>query len=347
MGFKINVVSTAVKKGKGGISTALVGYKESDYFSCFDVSFLCSHDESHKLLLFFNVAKNIVTDSNKDSVYWFHCAQWVSLIRKLSLAVLVKLKRRKVFFHFHSAKISDYFNSKWKLFLIGIMLRFADGIVVLTPWWRELFLNEFPFMDGKIHVSPNPLDSKLEQAARNLEVRSCSDKVRILAMSRLVKDKGFQSVIKALEFLPDNYELVIAGDGPYESALRSLVLECGFIDRVTFLGWVPYEEKSELLKKCDVFCLPSKFDSFGMCFIEAMAFGMPVVALNYQATPDVVLNGKTGILCDSSAASEIANAVLYCVNNKIEMGKQCKSYVLKKYISDHVSSDLISFFKSS
>ncbi|ALO35119.1 hypothetical protein CMT41_10610 [Colwellia sp. MT41] len=344
MKTKICVVSTSIKSGKGGISTALVGYQQSSVLNKNSIEYLCSHDDKNKFKLFLSVVKHIIFDRKKDVMYWFHCAQWLSLTRKFTLAVLAKLRGHKIFFHFHSPIIADYFESSWKRQLLKVMLLLSDGIIVLTPWWEKQFLKYYPFLEKRIFIAPNPLDSELLIAANTTKVISSSEQVKILSMARLIEGKGFQHVIKAMSYLPANYELHIAGDGPYENALRKLVDKLHLNERVFFLGWVSYEKKSSIYQQADVFCLPSKYDSFGMCYIEAMAYGVPIVALNYQAIPDVVPNGKAGILCDSSEPEEVAKAILQCCLHKVEMGAVGKQHVLQYFSPDKISRGLLGFF---
>lgn len=340
----IKIVSTKIKSGKGGISTALIGYQQSKRFNEQNAEYLCSHDEKNKLILFFSVIKSFFLNRDKETVYWFHCARWLSLSRKFTFALLAKSKGHKVVFHFHSAKMSDYLESNWKSKLLKIMLLSSDGIVVLTPWWKQVFLKRYPFLKNNIFVAPNPLDAELRLAASEPKIDNHSEKISILSMSRLVEGKGFQYVIRSLLYLPDNYELFIAGDGPYETTLKALVDELKLNDRVIFTGWLSYAKKREIYLKADLFCLPSKYDSFGMCYIEAMAYGVPVVALNYQAIPDVVPDGVAGILCNEDDPFELAQAMLACFRQRKEMSSAAKKYVISEFCPEKISQGVFGFF---
>nr|WP_301337866.1 glycosyltransferase family 4 protein [Vibrio rotiferianus] len=147
-------------------------------------------------------------------------------------------------------------------------------------------------------------------------------KLRLLSMARLVEGKGVELVIKGLACLPDDVELTIAGDGPMKPELEKLAEALGVQNRVTFVGWVDTEQKSQLLKEADIFCLPSEYDSFGMVFIEAMAYSLPVIAFGWGPITDVV-TPETGVALDSNLDEQLfAQAVCHIKGNYASyMGK--------------------------
>ncbi|WP_165419421.1 glycosyltransferase family 4 protein [Corallincola spongiicola] len=346
--FRLNIVSTKVKTGRGGISTALIGYMESKWLAEIKARHLVSHDCESKLIIFVKAIFSIFSDKEDNSVYWFHCAQWLSIFRKFILAVFAKLRNHKVYFHFHSYNTVDYIECPVRSRLLSGVLRLSDGVIVLTPWWEKLFLDRYSFLRGKIFVSPNPIDQILERAAKErkvLDTKRDNRVIRILAMSRLVDNKGFEVVIQALCHLPHCFKLTIAGDGPCMTRLKELVSRNGLHDRVEFLGWVNYSEKQTLLRSSDIFCLPSKYDSFGMGFIEAMSYSLPVVALAHQSTPDVVPNGVAGILVNEGTPEVLARAIVSSYERRSEFGKAGREYVLDKFNPDDVTYRVLNFLK--
>ncbi|PTB88304.1 hypothetical protein C9928_06600, partial [Pseudidiomarina aestuarii] len=112
-------------------------------------------------------------------------------------------------------------------------------------------------------------------------------------------------------------------------------------DRITFLGWIYYEQKLELLKSCHIFCLPSRYDSFGMGYVEAMSAGMPVVALHREAIPDVVKHGETGILTHDAEPSSLAEAITHCYQHREKLGTAAKQHVLESFDADAIVNHLI------
>lgn len=342
----IYIVSTEIQQGKGGISTALVALREADTMRQEDMCFVSSHSGKNKVKKFFAAFFELATNARRGDLIWLHCGNWFSILRKLIVSFVPKCKGAKIVFHFHAQSMDDYLDSIFVRAILRLLCYYADGIVVLTPWWRERFVTVFPELINKIAVVANPLDKALtKEAKKPLAEKSDTKGIELLAMSRLVEGKGFEAVIACVAQLPENYRLTIAGDGPLLKTLVKQTASLNLQSRVKFLGWVDYNQKLQVLGQHDIFLLPSKYDSFGMGYIEAMAFGLPVVALNNKATPDVVVNGVTGVLCNSDKAAELAAAVTHCTAVRHAMGREGKKHVLFAFGIDVISKQVMTYFK--
>lgn len=343
----IYCVSTKLQHGKGGISTALAGFFESEVLQQHGITFVASHSGTQKGKDFIQAISYLAKHVGDEDVVWLHCGNWFSILRKFLLALVAKAKGAKVVFHFHAQDMDRYLDNSALHFFIKQLCRFADGIIVLTPWWKKRFVEAISGLQIKYLVLPNPLDESLFNAAVSTSKNTVSDGyVHLLAMSRLVPGKGFEASIRALSLLPENYRLTIAGDGPLLDTLKALSNSLGLDHRIKFVGWVNYEQKNTVLQAHHIFLLPSSYDSFGMGFVEAMAHGLPVVALNLKATPDVVLNDTTGILCETEQAEELAAAVISCVGRLEVMGPACKKHVLTAFNKEKLAHEALCFFES-
>ncbi|PMP07278.1 hypothetical protein BCS94_09945 [Vibrio breoganii] len=342
------IVSTKIGVGKGGISTALLGYIESRALNDnFRVCEVTSHLGNSRISPMLSSAIKLATDCKKNDIVWLHCGPWFSMVMKFLLGLIAKVKGGKVVVHLHSPTLDSYLDSWFMRKFLASLFFISDGIIVLTPWWKERLQKRFIHLTNKIYVSNNPLDSKILDMAREPKLSIDSNKVdtKLLAMARLAVDKGFEEVLDTMVLLPSSYSLTIAGDGPLLKSLSDKAVSLGIEDRVEFLGWVEYENKREILESHDVFILPSKYDSFGMGFIEAMAAGLPVVALDYLAISDVVPNKVAGVLVDRNDPSILASAVIDCSKNKDLYGIAGKKYVSNKFNNESISQKLVSYFK--
>lgn len=337
------IVSTAVKVGKGGISSALVGFIESKCIKQYGFRLISSHYESEKKAAYKKAKSALCDEVTAQDDVWLHCGPWLSMFRKWRLAKIAKQRGAHVFFHFHSPKVERYLDSKIGRWLITQMLLTADGLIVLTPWWKRKVETALPRLKCPVAVIGNPL-GQLFQSAPTCEVSSEGQSATptILTMARLVPEKGVADVIRALTHLP-NYNLKIAGTGPELPHLQEMVEQLSLTNRVEFLGWVGYDDKRAIMEAADVFCLPSRYDSFGMAFIEAMAMGLPVVAIRQGAVPDVVLDGKTGILVDNSNAQTLQKAITVAVANKEDFGNAGRTWVQAEYDNELLAQRLLTF----
>ena len=345
----VYVVTTRPGEGRGGISSALAGFLEVLGKSGVDTQLVESHREHDRWRAFFHATMTLARAPLEGRVVWLHCGPWVSTLRKFLLGAIAKTRGATVLFHLHSPTLSDYLAVPWKRALLGPLVRLADGVLVLTPWWQELIEEAIPELVGRVCTCPNPLNSVLEDLAREpLEEcsvhRSAEAPVRILSLARLIPEKGIDNVVKALALLDPRFHLTVAGDGPHREALERLVAELGLCDRVEFLGWISGERKIEWLRSSDVYCLPSRYDSFGMTFIEAMASGLPVVALNREAIPDVVPNQVAGILLDTDSPSSLAGAIEEAYQARVAMGLAGRRHVLKSFSQEGISLRLLMCF---
>ncbi|MFC0445709.1 glycosyltransferase family 4 protein [Pseudidiomarina halophila] len=341
------IVSTAVKVGKGGISSALVGFTQSRVLQKYGFRTVSSHSENQKRRLFLSAYRTLRKEVTPEDTAWLHCGPWLSLFRKWLLALAVKRSGGKVIYHFHSAKMEAYLLSRWGRLLIRLMLRSADGVLVLTPWWQRLFERKLGPLNCPIAVIGNPLGVELENIAHQPAIdKQTGGEINILAMARLLEQKGVADVIHALKRLPEYYVLTVAGSGPHEDELKQQVKKLQLSSRVKFLGWVDYDKKLAVIEQADVFCLPSRYDSFGMGFIEAMAAGLPVVALRQGAVPDVVLDDETGVLVNDVSPATLAVAIQKAYANRAQFAHNGKQHVLKNYVSETLAESFIQFNES-
>jgi phosphatidylinositol alpha-1,6-mannosyltransferase len=142
----------------------------------------------------------------------------------------------------------------------------------------------------------------------------------VLTISRLAdRYKGHDVLVRALaavrERVPD-VEWVVVGDGPLRAELEALARSHGLADSVRFLGAASDEERDAWLRRADVLAMPSRLpgpgragEGFGIVYLEAGAFGKPVVAGNVAGAVDAVLEGESGLLVDPTDAAAVAEAI--------------------------------------
>ena len=135
----------------------------------------------------------------------------------------------------------------------------------------------------------------------------------LLTVSRLVEYKGIQRVIEAmpriLHEIP-NTRYVVVGDGGYRDELSRLAQESPARDAIVFLGSVTDAQKFACYDRCAVFVMPSEEEGFGIVFLEANAFGKPVIGGDVMGVPEAIVNGETGLLVDPYDVDAIADAVI-------------------------------------
>jgi glycosyltransferase involved in cell wall biosynthesis len=134
---------------------------------------------------------------------------------------------------------------------------------------------------------------------------------RILFVSRLAKDKRIEVIIRAMRGLGQiNAHLVLVGIGDDEDRLRRITSELGLEDRVHFLGFVPEKDLPALYRASDLFAIASECEVQSIPTLQAAATGLPIVAADAAALPELVTTGVNGFLVAPGNPSAMATAVL-------------------------------------
>jgi phosphatidylinositol alpha-1,6-mannosyltransferase len=140
----------------------------------------------------------------------------------------------------------------------------------------------------------------------------------IVCVSRMVSRKGQDTLVKALpavlESIP-SARLVLVGDGPARRRVERLVRRLGVGGSVVFAGRVPWVETPAYYDAGSVFCMPTRTRLFGLepealgiCYLEAAATGLPVIAGDSGGAPDAVLDEVNGLVVDGRDVPAVARA---------------------------------------
>jgi glycosyltransferase involved in cell wall biosynthesis len=150
---------------------------------------------------------------------------------------------------------------------------------------------------------------------------------------------GLEYLIEAFSRLVDNYKhlrLVLIGDGRIRPQLEALVRSLKISQFVSFLGAVPNDEVAKHLKEIDIFVMPSigQGEIFGVAAVEAMATGLPVVASRVGGLPEVVDDGRTGILVEPESVDALKKGIEFYILSaelRLKHGQQGRQKVEKQY----------------
>ncbi len=117
--------------------------------------------------------------------------------------------------------------------------------------------------------------------------RKTTGEKTIITVARVSKDKNLDDFCRV-----PGYRKIVVGDGPYLNTLKTKYPD------VEFAGYIPHNRLKDIYTEAQVFVFPSKFDTFGLVILEAMACGLPVVGYNVPSPKDIIQDGVTGYLGD-------------------------------------------------
>jgi phosphatidylinositol alpha 1,6-mannosyltransferase len=133
-----------------------------------------------------------------------------------------------------------------------------------------------------------------------------TDRPLILHVNRLSEEKRVNVLLDAVPRMQTQAHVALAGSGPAEADLRAQVERLNIGDRVSFLGFVRDGDLLALRRSSEIFTIPSEADLQSISTMEAMACGLPVVAANAYALPELVHHGKNGFLFQPGNSEEMA-----------------------------------------
>lgn len=178
---------------------------------------------------------------------------------------------------------------------------------------------------------------------------------RILFVGRLVARKGVGRLLEALTRIVDRpWRLEIVGFGPERDPLERRAVTLGIADRVEFLGQVTSGELVAAYRRASCFVLPATLDEradtegLGVVLLEAMSFGVPVVATRRGGIVDIVDDGRTGILVedDPAAIARGIAGVLDDPGRALSLGEAGRSCVRERFGWDSIVDRLEAVYRS-
>jgi len=210
----------------------------------------------------------------------------------------------------------------------GTVIKNAEWIAANSTYTRSL-LEEWKLPCDRIKIVHPPIaEEAIRHSSNSNGVHGATHELRLVSLCRLVKGKGIHLVLRALGILDTKripFQYVVGGEGAERPFLEALVDELGLRNRVRFAGYVNGEDKWTLLQNSDVFVLPSRFEGFGIAFIEAAAFGLPAVGTRDAGIPEAVLDGETGVLVAPDSPEDLAEALTFFYRNPEKMAQMGKA----------------------
>ncbi|WP_334078936.1 glycosyltransferase [Microbulbifer sp. M83] len=233
------------------------------------------------------------------------------------------------------SRLGHYYNLKYYRhsdYWLGISRGICDHLVRGGMPAERVFL--IPNFADEAEVEPLPRDS----------FDTPTDRPLLLAAGRLHTNKGFDTLLQALEKVPDAI-LWLAGTGPEEESLKAMCRELGLDERVRFLGW--REDVTALMRTADLFICPSRHEGLGSVIMEAWAHGCPVVATDSQGPGELIESGVTGVVTPVDQPGPLADAIAGLVSDEAgrrQLSEAGRSHYWSRFSRAVVVGQYLEFF---
>jgi len=229
----------------------------------------------------------------------------------------------------------------------------ASRIIANSYATKKTLLREAPWLDpDRVEVIYNGIDTTLFDSKPGKDIR---DELKIDRKAPLIGFVGQLDERKGIIYLLEAFKsvskqipkakLLLVGEGNLKGFIQNWVGENGLTEKVILTGF--REDIPDVMRSIDLLALPSLWEGFGIVLIEAMASGKPVVATRTSNIPEVVRDGKTGLLVKPRDSEELAGAIIKLLEEEDlaeEMGRRGREWVKERFTLERMLDQLENLF---
>lgn len=252
---------------------------------------------------------------DRPDIVHLHMSYKGSFQRKYAIHKLCRKFGIKDIIHLHGSEFEKWFyemdpNTQEK---IRKLLRECEAFIVLGEKWNHTIKKIEPLtntvvVSNTIHIPEERMEWKNEI-------------FQVLFLGVLIKRKGVSDLIKAIKILADSQKcnkihFVIAGTGIEEQHLKEECKKFNLEEYITFAGWTSGEKKEYLLKNSQLLVLPSYNEGLPIAILEAMSYGVPIIATDVGDISSAVREAENGYLISPGDCKKLADTINQIANHK-------------------------------
>lgn len=321
-------------KVKGGIAAVISGYRGSVLEKDYNIIYVESYQDGSKCDKFIKAVKGYVhfvkvLFAEKPDLVHIHSSFGPSFYRKLPYIYMAKWRKIPIINHIHGSEFDKLYTNAGvkKQRLVETVWGKCDRFIVLSEAWKEKFSCIVPKEKMEVIENYSRLQPKTDRSVCNHQV---------LFLGAINPMKGCLDIVDVVCKLKKTFpmiKMVIAGDGEMEP-VKNKAKEKNVLENIVFPGWVRDKEKDELLRKSDIFFLPSYTEGMPMSVLDAMGYGLPIISTNVGGIPRLVKEGSNGRLYEPGDASGMAEGIGELLINKeqrVSYGNMSRKIVEESY----------------
>ena len=286
---------------------------------------------------FLSLARTINRYLTKNKIKYLH----THLFKSDLLAVMVKkLFNRKIILlstkHGYEEKYcSNYHHYKGSIkynlyyFISKYLLANIDKQVAVSKAMSDLYY-QLKLTPERLKFIHHGINIKaLLQADNNTQYRFGDQQLIILGRIEEVKGHTylFEALPEVIKVFPE-LRLLVIGNGTQQQLLQQQAVSLGIEKNILFMGF--QQNPYSFMANSDILVTPSLYESFGLVFIEAFAMRLPVIAFDAPAANEIISNGTTGLLVPVYNSAELADKIIYLLQNPAER-KHLADAAFEKY----------------
>jgi len=266
-------------------------------------------------------------------------------INIIIIAFIIKIFKRKTktVLFIHGDDVWNDERYRKKKFYDRFFLQYIDHIASVSEFTANIMAREFALPLDKFTFLPNAVDpiSSIPSRARTNRT--------VLVVTRLAAhdaEKNVDKLIRSVKLVREKKSdviLEIVGDGVLRAQLEGLALEIGVRDNVKFLGHINDEELKAAYARAAVFAMPSSKEGFGIVYLEAWQFGLPVICSKFGASAEIVSDGIDGFVVDPSDIEVLARKIDLLLSDEVlsnRLGSSGREKVNNMYLDENFGKNL-------
>ncbi len=241
----------------------------------------------------------------KPDVIHLH-SSFAGIIGRVLTFLLFPLNRPRVIYcpHAFSFLMSNngVFKNKFYITIEKILAKITSAIICVSNYEKkQAVMVGMP--KEKLHVIHNGVPVVKDIPPECLNPYNTS-KVNLLFIGRFDYQKGFDLLLDAMNSLKGtNFHLTAIGSSVHSD------FKYDDVENITYTGWMASKEISKYLAFADCLVIPSRWEGFAMVPLEAMSYGLPIIASNATSLPEVVEHNKNGLLFDINIAKDLLKTI--------------------------------------
>ena len=347
--MNILYISPSIKV-RGGISTVLKGYLSSSLINKHNLYIVASHIDGNKFFKFIKALTGLIEVLyflvlKEIDIVHIHCGDSISFKRKYFYIMIVSLFPCKIIYHHHGGGFIEQFKKLSKIWQNRVRRTWetVDLVICLSTFWRKNIKLISP--NAKVLIVPNGIHIPPNYIKNN------KDYIKISFLGLIAQKKGIYDLLRVFKRIINegyNVKLTIGGSGE-GIRLRKEISMLKLDGKVQYLGWIHDTLKDFVLKETDIFVLPSYFEALPMSVIEAMSYSIPVVSTTVGGIPELVVEGKTGLLVEPGDLEALYQNIIFLIQNKNvreNFGNDGRQLVIRRHNIEKISQKINSIYQS-
>jgi hypothetical protein len=239
----------------------------------------------------------------------------------------------------------------------GEAVRRADKVITISAGIGNLIRDRHHISQDNMVLCPLGIELPIEHLLMQNNDKTF---LNILFVGRLEKRKGIEILFKSIPYVVDKLSDVIftivgkdTNSSPVGGSYKKYLLDTldkKYHKNVDFIGFVTDDKLKEYYSKCTIFVAPSLYESFGLIYLEAMAWGKPVIGCSVGGVPEVIDDGETGLLIPPNDEQSLADAIIRLLTNnelRVQIGRNALKKMKSDFSKETMAMKSMQIFKST